>query len=117
MALNFPTSVQAATTLKTYPAPSGVTLNTAYTVKVRVPGGNWQDLDEYRAIVDNYHPHNLSFVNFDTDGPVEMSVTSNTGTITSAIIRPTTKTLLHHQRQYDDVFHIGSYESLCNGYE
>ena len=93
MALNFPTSVQAATTLKTYPAPSGVTLNTAYTVKVRVPGGNWQDLDEYQTLVDNYHPHNVSFVNFDTDGPVEMSVTFNTGTITSAIIRPSNKNI------------------------
>ena len=50
MALNFPTDVQAATTLKVYPAPSGVTLNTAYTVQVRVPGGVWQDLDEYQTI-------------------------------------------------------------------
>ncbi|WP_055523943.1 LamG-like jellyroll fold domain-containing protein [Streptomyces graminilatus] len=89
--LSFPVAAHAATTLTTYPAPSGVALNTAYTVKVRVPGGAWQDLDEYSAKVDNYHPHNVSFVNFDTDGPVDVSVTLNSGAITSAVIRPTTQ--------------------------
>ncbi len=41
MAVFFPTNVQAATTLKVYPAPTGVPLNTYYTVKVREPGGVW----------------------------------------------------------------------------
>ena len=85
--------MQAATTLKVYPAPSGVTLNTAYTVKVRVPGGVWQDLDEYQTQVDNYHRHNVSFVYFDTDGPVDISVTDNLENITSATIRPTNKNI------------------------
>ena len=116
MTLNFPTNVQAATTLKVYPAPSGVTLNTAYTVKVRVPGGVWQDLDEYQTSVDDYHRHNASFVYFDTDGPVDISVTYNPGTITSANIRPSnTEHYSYHQRQYDDVFHIGSHEALRSG--
>ena len=90
MALNFPTNVQAATTLKVYPAPTGVPLNTYYTVKVREPGGVWQDLDEYQTNrVNGYSGNTASFVYFDTDGPVELSVTNNTGTITSANIRPT----------------------------
>ena len=41
----FPTNVHAATTLNVYPAPTGVPLNTYYTVKVREPGGVWQYLD------------------------------------------------------------------------
>ena len=93
MVLNFPTDVQAATTLKVYPAPSGVTLNTAYTVKVRVPGGVWQDLDEYQTSVDNYHRHNVSFVYFDTDGPVDISVTDNLENITTANIRPSNQNI------------------------
>ena len=51
VALSFPTNVQAATTLKVYPAPAGVPLNGDYTVQVREPGGVWKDLDEYRTIV------------------------------------------------------------------
>ena len=54
VAVSFPTNVHAATTLKVYPAPSGVPLNTAYTVKVRVPGGPWQNLDEYQTTVNGY---------------------------------------------------------------
>ncbi len=88
MALYSPTNVQAATTLKTYPAPTGVPLNTYYTVKVREPGGVWQDLDEYTTWVNGYSGNTASFVYFDTDGPVELSVTNNNGSITSANIRP-----------------------------
>lgn len=82
------TEAQAATTLKTYAAPSGAPLNTAYTAKVRTPGGTWQDLDEWSAKVDNYNQHTTSFVYFDTDGPVELSITLNSGPISTAVIRP-----------------------------
>ena len=51
MMFNFPANVQAATTLKTYPAPAGVPLNTTYTVQVRVPGGAWQNVDVYNTTV------------------------------------------------------------------
>jgi hypothetical protein len=88
MVLNFPTSVQAATTLNVYPAPSGATLNTFFTVKVREPGGVWQDLDEYQTFVGGPSAKiAASFVYFDTDGPVEVSVTKNSGAITSAEVR------------------------------
>ena len=88
MTVYFPTNVHAATTLNVYPAPTGVPLNTYYTVKVREPGGVWQDLDEYMTWVNGYSGQTASFVYFDTDGPVELSVTNNNGSITSANIRP-----------------------------
>jgi hypothetical protein len=88
MTFNFPTKVEAATTLNVYPAPSGVALNTRFTVQVRVPGGTWQNLDEYDTMVGASHPSHASFVYFDSDGPVEMSVTDSGGNITSAAIRP-----------------------------
>ena len=99
MAVNFPTNVEAATTLKVYPAPSGVPLNSDYTVQVREPGGVWQDLDEYRYTVGHPTKSNASFVYFDTDGQVEMSVTYNPGTITSTRIRGlNTDDYPYHQR-------------------
>ena len=87
MAVNFPASVQAATTLTVYPAPAGVALNGDFTTKVREPGGVWKDLDEYKNSVGSPSITNASFVYFDTDGQVEMSVTYNAGTLTSARIR------------------------------
>ena len=51
MVFNFPAPVQAATTLVTYPAPAGFTMNTTYTVQVRVPGGTWQNVDVYNTTV------------------------------------------------------------------
>ena len=36
---NSPTNVQAATTLTTYPAPTGAALNNTFTVQVRANGG------------------------------------------------------------------------------
>ena len=56
-------------------------------MKVREPGGVWQDLDEYKTSVGSPSVTNASFVYFDTDGQVEMSVTYNTGTLTSARVR------------------------------
>jgi hypothetical protein len=85
--LSNPTTVEAATTLNVYPAPAGVTLNSDFTAQVREPGGVWQDLDEYRTTVGHPTKSNASFVYFDTDGEVEMSVTFNAGTITTARIR------------------------------
>ena len=89
MTFTLPTNVQAATTLKTYPAPSGVTLDTAFTVQVRVPGGAWQNLDEYQTRIGApTRATYASFVYFDTDGPVDISVTYNAGTVTSASVKP-----------------------------
>ncbi|WP_168735667.1 carbohydrate binding domain-containing protein [Cohnella fermenti] len=88
-----PTEVHAAgTTLVTYPNPTGgAALNADFTVKVRANGGAWQDLDEYDTTVGGYHPSHASFVYFDTDGPVDVSVTYNAGTVSSAAVRPASK--------------------------
>ncbi len=88
VAVSFPANVQAATTLNVYPAPSGVPLNTTYTVQVQVPGGPWQSLDVYQTTVNGYTSSKTSFAYFDTDGPVNISVTSNIGSISTAVIRP-----------------------------
>lgn len=89
-----PTTEAAGTTLKVYPAPQGVGLNTQFTVKVRVPGGEWQDLDEYDTTVGAARPSHASFVYFDTDGPVEVSVTDNIESVTSAAIRPLSNNII-----------------------
>ena len=88
MMFNFPADVQAATTLVTYPAPAGITMNTTYTVQVRVPGGTWQNVDVYNTTV-GVTPTNASIAYFDTDGPVDLQITYNSGTVTSAAIHPT----------------------------
>ena len=113
VAVSFPTNVQAATTLNVYPAPSGVTLNTTYTVQVQVPGGPWQSLDVYQTTVNGYTSSKTSFVYFDTDGPVNISVTSNIGTITTAVIRPAANNITPTINGNTMTFtHIRSHEAL-----
>ncbi|RCW42439.1 glycosyl hydrolase family 28, partial [Paenibacillus prosopidis] len=91
MMANFLANAEAATTLVTYPAPTtGITMNTTYTVQVRVPGGNWQNVDVYNTTV-GIVPANASIAYFDTDGPVDLSITYNSGTVTSAAVHPTSK--------------------------
>lgn len=82
--------------LVTYPAPQkdiSSMHNDDYTVKVRKPGGKWQDLYEYNLKVDevkgtSHHVENASMCSFDFSGEVEVSVTSNKGNIKNARIRP-----------------------------
>ncbi|MCU7552737.1 glycosyl hydrolase family 28 protein [Chitinophagaceae bacterium LB-8] len=78
--------------LITYPAPASViyTLhNDDYTVKVRKPGGQWQDLFEYNVKVDMDKPQDASMVYFDHSGPVEVAVRKNNGGVQSVNVRPT----------------------------
>ena len=77
------------TTLVVYPAPSQVKLNTQYTMRVRIPDGEWQNLDEYETTIGGSSSNKsvASFVFFDTDGPVEVEATYNTGTVVSARLR------------------------------
>lgn len=89
IAVSFPENAEAATTLKTYPAPAGIQMNTTYTVQVRESGGTWQTLDVYNTRVSGYQTVDSSLAYFDTDGPVDVSVTYNSGTVTSAAIHPT----------------------------
>lgn len=62
--------------------------NDDYTVKVRVPGGEWQDLYEYKVKVDMDRPQEASMVYFDFEGTVEVMVRKNNGMAESCDIRP-----------------------------
>src|SRR5687767_15487669 len=86
----------SAQQLITYPAPQAVGYsmhNDDYTVRVRKPGGKWQDLYEYNVKVDevkgtSHHVENASMCSFDFSGEVEVLVTSNKGNIQQTRIRP-----------------------------
>lgn len=62
--------------LKTYPEGlhTGLPHNDDYTVRVRIPGGEWQDLFEYKVQVDLDKPQDASMVQFDMGSPVEVMV-------------------------------------------
>jgi hypothetical protein len=76
----------------TYPAPEGCALNTNFTVKVRTPAGEWQDIATYLVKVDEvttvHTPQNSSLAYFDFIGTVDLSITFNRGNIQSARVRP-----------------------------
>jgi hypothetical protein len=73
--------------------------NNDFSVSVRLPGGDWQDLFTYLVRVDGFTyqgktDHNLSdasMVQFDFSGTVEMRITPNSGTLNTAVIRPLSK--------------------------
>ncbi len=67
--------------------------NADFVVKVRQPGGKWQDLYEYNVKVDevrgvNHHVENASMTSFDFSGEVEVAITSNREPIRQVAIRP-----------------------------
>jgi len=62
--------------------------NDDYTVKVRVPGGIWQDLFEYNVRVDLDDPQLASMVQFDFSGQVEVMIKKNDGLIQKVDVRP-----------------------------
>src|SRR3990170_8358441 len=82
--------------LVVYPAPAKADRsmhNDDFTVRVRKPGGKWQELFEYNVKVDqvkstNHHVENASMCSFDFSGEVEVAVTNNKGKIQNARIRP-----------------------------
>ncbi|WP_218973084.1 glycosyl hydrolase family 28 protein [Labilibaculum manganireducens] len=79
--------------LLVYPAPEGAILNNNFTVSVRIPGKEWQEISSYLVKVDevkeaNHHVENASMSYFDFSGEVEVAVTFNKGTIHSGRVRP-----------------------------
>ena len=77
--------------LITYPAPQAVIYsmhNDDYTVRVRKPGGIWQDLYEYNVKVDADKPQDASMVYFDFSGTVEVCIRKNNGGINQVRVRP-----------------------------
>ena len=74
-----------------YPPPQAIVYsmhNDDYTVKVRKPGGEWQDLYEYNVKVDLDKPQDASMVYFDFSGTVEVFIRKNNGNVQSVKIRP-----------------------------
>lgn len=62
--------------------------NDDFTVKVRIPGGEWKDLYEYKVEVDMDNREIASMVSFDFSGKVEIQVRKNNGTVNTAQLRP-----------------------------
>lgn len=65
--------------------------NNDFSVFVRLPGEDWQDLYEYKVIVDMDNPQPASMVQFDFSGAVEVLVKLNYGVLRDAVIRPLSK--------------------------
>lgn len=79
--------------LVAYPAPDKMLQNTDFTVRVRIPGKDWQDLPEYNVKVDEVNKtkheiQNASMAYFDFEGEVEVAITYNKGVIETSRIRP-----------------------------
>ena len=84
----------AQPTLVTYDVPRAALYthhNDDFTVRVRVPGGRWQDLYEYNVRVVLDRPQDASMVYFDIAGPVEVSVQKNNGDVRRVEVRPDSK--------------------------
>lgn len=87
----FPAVAAPDGTIQVFPFPEPIRYNhhnDDYTVRVRTPGGRWQDVYEYNVKVDLDSPQNASMVYFNFDGPVEVSVQKNNGTFSKVEIRP-----------------------------
>lgn len=87
--------------LVTYPEglATGMPHNDDYTVRVRVPGGEWKDLFEYNVQVDMDKVQNASMVQFDMGSPVEVMVKKNNETVREAAIRPLNNNVAYKQLQ------------------
>jgi len=85
--------------LVVYPPPQAMIYsahNDDYTVRVRKPGGAWQDLFEYNVKVDMDKPQDASMVYFDFSGTVEVCVRKNNETLQNVRIRPASAGVAHH---------------------
>ena len=87
--------------LVTYPEGlnTGMPHNDDYTVRVRIPGGEWEDLFEYNVQVDMDAVQNASMVQFDMNGTVEVMVKKNNGTVREVDIRPLSCNIQYRQNK------------------
>jgi hypothetical protein len=93
-AASTPAPASDAGRLQIFPFPQPVRYthhNDDFTVRVRVPGGAWQDLYEYNAKVDLDTRQDASMVYFNFDGQVEVAVQKNNGGAASVVVRPDSK--------------------------
>ena len=78
--------------------------NDDYTVRVRIPGGEWEDLFEYNVQVDMDAVQNASMVQFDMNGTVEVMVKKNNGTVREVDIRPLSCNIQYRQNKNVIIF-------------
>lgn len=83
---------------------TGMPHNDDYTVRVRVPGEEWQDLFEYNVQVDMDKVQNASMVQFDMASAVEVMVKKNNGTVREVAIRPLNNKVTYKQVQNTIIF-------------
>ena len=77
--------------LKTYSPPNGMIYtrhNDDFTIQVRNPGADWEDIFEYSISVDNDNKQTATFVKFDFSDKVEVKVRLNNGILQRVNIRP-----------------------------
>ena len=79
--------------LVTYPAPDDALLNDAFTVEVRIPGQEWQQIPVYLTQVDEvvnakHTVRNSSVAFFDFSEHVEVQVVHTSGAVHNVRIRP-----------------------------
>ncbi len=71
-----------------YEAPKGAVGREDFAVRVRVPGGEWQDVFVYEVKVDMHEVRRASMVYFDMSGTVEVEVEGLLEPVEQAMIRP-----------------------------
>ncbi|MDR2135239.1 MAG: hypothetical protein LBO76_01345 [Treponema sp.] len=100
-------------TLFVHPVPreirdNGLYRNDDFSVQVRLAGGQqpgpWQDLFAWRVRVNRYNPSDVSMVQFDFRGTVEVRVTPNNGDVNAAVIRPLSKNIRPEIRENSVLF-------------
>lgn len=81
--------------LEVYPPPPVsdyyTSFDDTFTVRVRQPGGEWQDLYEYRVMVDLDKPQPASMVTFGSSGPIEVAIQKNNGAVRQVAVRPASR--------------------------
>lgn len=80
--------------------------NDDYTVRVRIPGGEWKNLFEYKVQVDMDAVQNASMVQFDMGETVEVMVKKNNGTIREVDIRPLNNNIRYRQTKNAILFKL-----------
>lgn len=110
--VSFGMAVQAQ--LKTYPVGlhTGMPHNDDYTVRVRMLGGEWQDVFEYKVQVDLDKPQDASMVQFEMGSPVEVMVKKNNGTVREVAIRPLNNNIACRQVQNAVFFTLDKPQNL-----
>lgn len=84
-------NAQGSSSLRVYDVPRELLYqahNDDYTVRVRTPGGPWQNLYEYRIRVDADTLQNASLVYFDFTGRIELEIEKNNGGFSTTEVLP-----------------------------